>query len=194
MGRGYDTTMDLIAVHRRALLEFSQRVRSISPDQWGNSTPCTEWSVRDLVNHLVYEQLWVPPLLDGASVAEIGDRFDGDQLGADPVGTWDRAAAEAHQAFAAPGALDRTVELSYGSRPASEYCLEMVCDLVVHAWDLARGIGSDDTLHAGLVDVVWTHVQDVPDMSSSGMFAAPVEAPDDADTQTKMLARLGRAA
>jgi len=78
-----------------AMAEFDRRVRAVRPEQWHNPTPCTEWDVRALVNHLVAEQLWAPLLLDGATVEDVGDRFDGDQLGADPVAAWASAAAAA---------------------------------------------------------------------------------------------------
>src|SRR5437016_8090991 len=118
-----DKTLDW---HSRALGEFDQRVRMVRPDQWGCATPCTDWQVRGLVNHLVYEQLWVPPLLDGKTVAEVGDRFEGDQLGDDPVKAWEEAAAAARAALVEPGALDRVVHLSYADRPANEYAMELV--------------------------------------------------------------------
>lgn len=178
-----------------ALAEFDRRVELIRPEQWHDPTPCAEWDVRALVDHLVTEQLWVPPLLDGATIADLGDRFDGDRLGDDPVAAWKSAAAAAREAFAAPGALHRPVELSYGRRPADGYCQEMTLDLAVHAWDLARGIGADDHLDEELVRGVLRFVQpQAEQLAGTGLFAAPVEVSDDADPQTRLLALLGRRA
>ena len=129
---------DVVELYRRSLEEFGRRVHAVRPDQWGCPTPCDKWEVRNLVSHLVTEQLWVPPLVtEGLTVADVGDRLDGDPLGADPVAAWDAASSAALAAFAAPGALERTVHLSYGDRPAGEYAREMLFDLVVHSWDLA---------------------------------------------------------
>jgi uncharacterized protein (TIGR03086 family) len=179
--------------HRRALDEFGRRVHAVADDQWVCQTPCTDWQVRALVNHLVVEQLWVPAMLDGATIGEVGDRFDGDQLGDDPVAAWDVAAKAAADAFAADGALDRTVHLSYGDRPAREYCLEMTFDLIVHAWDLARAIGADEQLDAELVEMAYAQVEPQVDaMAASGLFAEPVPVPDDADPQTRLIAITGR--
>jgi uncharacterized protein (TIGR03086 family) len=151
--------------------------------------------VRALVNHLVVEQLWAPLLLDGATIDDVGDRFDGDQLGDDPVAAWASAAAAAREAFAAPGALRRSVELSYGPRPAEGYCREMTLDLTVHAWDLARAITADERLDAELVRSVLAFIEPhVTQLAGTGLFAPPVAVSDDADAQTRLLALLGRRA
>jgi uncharacterized protein (TIGR03086 family) len=176
-----------------AVAEFDRRVRAIRPDQWHNPTPCAEWDVRALVNHLVTEQLWAPLLLDGATVDDVGDRFEGDQLGADPVTAWASAAAAAGEAIAAPGALRRSVELSYGRRPAEGYCQEMTMDLAVHAWDLARGIMADEHLDEDLVDDVLAFIEPQAEhLASSGLIAPPVAVGDGADAQSRLLALLGR--
>ncbi|MGH3936502.1 MAG: TIGR03086 family metal-binding protein [Pseudonocardiaceae bacterium] len=176
-----------------AMGEFDWRVRAVQPGQWGDPTPCSEWDVRGLVNHLVVEQLWAPLLLDGATVDDVGNRFDGDQLGDDPVAAWERAAAAAREAFAAPGALRRSVELSYGSRPANGYCQEMTMDLTVHAWDLARGIGVAEHLDEQLVrDVLGFIEPQIEQLAGTGLFGRPAEVSEAADAQTRLLALLGR--
>ncbi|MEW2415991.1 TIGR03086 family metal-binding protein [Streptomyces sp. NPDC046866] len=184
----------LLEQHAAALRLFGERVRAVAADQWGAPTPCTEWSVRDLVNHVTGEQLWVPPLVsDGSTVEEVGARFAGDVLGADPLAAWERAAQAAHDAFAAPGALERTVQLSYGPTKAAAYCSELTADCVVHAWDLSRGIGADDRLPDGLVEFSIKEVMPYADgLATSGMYAEPLEVPPGADAQTRLLALLGR--
>ncbi|MFF5449185.1 TIGR03086 family metal-binding protein [Streptomyces sp. NPDC012888] len=186
----------LLAAHADALRLFGDRVRSVREDQWTGSTPCTEWTVRDLVNHVTGEQLWVPPLVtDGRTVADVGDELSGDLLGDDPVAAWDRAAEAARGAFTAPGALERTVKLSYGDTRASAYCSELTADCVVHAWDLSRAIGAEDRLPDGLVEFSLKEVMPYADgLAASGMYAPPLEAPAGADAQTRLLALLGRAA
>src|SRR5919198_3051602 len=163
-----DKTLDWFG---RAQEEFGRRVHMVRPDQWSCATPCTDWEVRGLVNHLVVEQLWVPPLMAGQTVADVGDRFDGDQLGDDPARAWDEAAAAAHAAFAADGAMDSTVHLSYADRPGREYCMEMLFDAVVHAWDLARALELDEKLDPELVEQVYAMAESQADMlASSGLF------------------------
>src|SRR3954451_18947245 len=103
---------DLLTLFGRALDEFDRRVSHVAVDQWSSRTPCTDWDVRTLVDHLTTEQLWVPHVLDGRTAEEVGDQFEGDVLGDDSLGAWRRAAARSRAAAEAPGALERTVYLS----------------------------------------------------------------------------------
>ncbi|MEU6996410.1 TIGR03086 family metal-binding protein [Streptomyces sp. NPDC046465] len=180
--------------HGEALGLFAARVHAVRADQWDAPTPCADWTVRDLVDHLTTEQLWVPALVrDGATVESVGDAFDGDVLGPDPVESWDTAATAARAAFEEPGALERTVNLSFGPTDATFYCGQMTTDLVVHAWDLSRAIGADETLPDALVAFALGEVSPyAAELEKSGLFAPAVEPPADADEQTKLLNLLGR--
>ncbi len=186
---------ELIALFQRAAEGFGGHVHAIAAGQWHDPTPCTDWDVRVLVNHVTVEQLWVPPLVDGSTVAEIGNRLDGDQLGEDPVGTWDAAVRTSLAAFGAPDALDGTVSLSSGDKATAEYCWEMTTDALIHSWDLARGIGADEALDPELVELVYERTLPVAEhLQETGLFAPPVPVPDDAPLQTKLLAIFGRRA
>lgn len=184
---------DLGVLFQRAADGFGGHVHAVGPDQWHDPTPCTDWDVRTLVNHVTVEQLWVPPLVGGATVADVGDRLDGDQLGADAVATWDAAALASIAGFTAPGALAGTVALSSGERPMAEYCWEMTTDALIHSWDLARGIGADETLDAELVGLVYERTLPIANgLQDTGLFPPPVPVPDDSPLQTKLLALFGR--
>jgi uncharacterized protein (TIGR03086 family) len=184
--------VDLLELRQRNADRFDDLVRQVG-ERWHAPTPCTDWDVRALVNHLTVEQLWVPPLLQGHTIEEVGHRFDGDVLGSDPVASWDAAIAASTEAWNEPGALDRTVHLSYGDTPASRYLGEMAGDLAVHGWDLARALGVVDVIDPDTVEFLleeWGGQAD--QLSSSGLFAPPVPVAMDADPQTRLLATLGR--
>jgi uncharacterized protein (TIGR03086 family) len=186
--------MDVLDLYRRAADEFGDRVHRVD-DRWANPSACSEWDVRTLVNHLVNEQLWVVPLMAGATVQEVGDRFDGDLLGTDPVGTWDRAIAAATSSFTEPGALDRSVNVSFGQITAIDYAWQMTGDLTIHAWDLARGIGADEALDPDLCAAVLAALRpQLPAFTEAGLFAEPLAVPAGADAQTTLLALSGRQA
>ena len=65
--------MDVAELHRRTVETWTARVRAVAPDQWDGPTPCTDWNVRELVNHVVGEDAWTVPLMRGASMDEVGD-------------------------------------------------------------------------------------------------------------------------
>lgn len=185
--------MDLEERHGRAMAEFDARVREVPPDRWGDPTPCDDWDVRDLVGHVVVEQLWVPELLAGRTVEEVGDRFSGDQLGEDPVAAWDTSSRAAREAVTAPGALDGIVHTSAGQIPATAYVGQLTLDLAIHAWDLARAVGADEKLDEELVADLYEQVESTRDeLAASGLFGDPVPVQPTADRETRLLALLGR--
>jgi uncharacterized protein (TIGR03086 family) len=183
----------LVEIFERAVEEFGRRVPLVGDDQWGAPTPDTGWDVRALTSHVLAEALWAPPLLEGRTIAEVGDRFDGDQLGDDPQAAWTRAAAEAVAAVREPGALERTVHVSFGEIPGAEYVSQLTCDHVIHAWDLARAIGADERLDPELVDwAIGFLSPQIDGWRAAGAFAAPVEVAEGADAQSRLLALTGR--
>ena len=169
-------------------------VRAVGDDQWELPTPCADWNVRQLVNHLVYENRWTVPLMEGSTIAEVGDRYEGDLLGDHPKAAWDESSAEAVRAVQADGALGRTVDLSSGPTPAGEYVSQLFADHLIHAWDLARAVGADERLDPELVDacrLVRLYGGDLPGHRG---HRRPARHPPGADAQTTLLAAFGRTA
>jgi uncharacterized protein (TIGR03086 family) len=187
---------DLIATFLIAQAAFTERVHAVAGDQWQAGTPDAQWTVADLVGHLVDEHRWAGPLLAGldmdaarAAVARLGP------AGEDGVGLlreWDRAAAMSAEAVRADGALDGSVEITRGSAPSAEYLEEMVLDLVVHAWDLGTAIGYQEPLPAGPVAAIYPLARAVVDRTPRGMFDAPVAVGADAPVIDKLVALTGR--
>lgn len=184
---------EIIELYRRAVDEFDRRVSEIGDDQWDDPTPCTDWNVRELVNHIAAEDLWVRPLVDGMTLEEVGDRFDGDVLGDDPRSTW--AAAREAALAAADGATDRLVHTSMGQITVGEYLGQLFADHLVHAWDLARAIGADENLDPELVG--YCYRQSLPYeeiMKASGVFGDRLQPAPSAGPQQRLLALYGRRA
>jgi uncharacterized protein (TIGR03086 family) len=184
---------DPVDLYRRAMDEFDRRVEAIAPAQWGRSTPCSEWDVRALVRHLVYENLWVPPLFDGKTVAEVGDQFEGDILGDDPQAAWAASKKTALDAVSRPGAMVETVHLSFGDVSGAEYTMQLTTDLLVHSWDLAMGINADRQLDAEVAEACLVEARKAEDMlRASGLFGDKVTVPESAGPQQQLLGLLGR--
>jgi uncharacterized protein (TIGR03086 family) len=186
--------MDLIALHRRTVEEFLARVEAVGDEQWSASTPCSEWDVRELVNHVVGEDVWTPPLLGGATIAEVGTRFDGDLLGAAPVDAARDAGAEAVAAVGHHLPAGGTVHLSYGDEDMEEYVRQLAADHLIHAWDLAAATGGDTTLDPELVEDVATWFAAREELyRGAGVTGPRVEVTSD-DPAVCLLAAFGRTA
>jgi uncharacterized protein (TIGR03086 family) len=185
--------MALVDLYRDSVQAFSNRVAQVGPDQWDAPTPCADWNVRELVNHIVGEQLWSVPLFAGATIAEVGDRFDGDLLGADPVKAATQAGEDAQAAVSEPGAMERIVHLSFGDTPAEEYVSQLFADHLVHGWDLAVAIGADRTLDAEALRICQDWFEQREDMyRGAGIVGPRSDVPADASAQDRLLAAFGR--
>ena len=190
--------MDDLEKFLTAQRAFTARVHAVAEDQWQLSTPDNEWSVADLVSHLIDEHRWAAPLLHGLDLESAAKVVEGSRtlpvdggVGANLAEVWDEASVESADAFSADGTLDRTVELTRGATPVRDYIGEMTFDLIVHGWDLGRAIDYPDPLPAEVVDDLYRSSAGA-DMSSSGLFAPPVDVPDDAATIDKLVAVTGR--
>ena len=127
------------------LLDAAQRlIAGVRADQWTASTPCTEWNVRDLVNHLVRgnrlfaaavrgEQPPIPPPGTPPPVTDV--------LGDDPVGAYRASADALLDAFGRPGVMERAVTVPFGNVPGAVALHLRNTELLVHGWDLARATG-----------------------------------------------------
>ena len=183
--------MDVTTLHRRTVEWWESRVDGVGDDAWGNSTPCEAWTVRDLVNHVVGEELWTVPLMAGATIADVGDRFDGDVLGESPAETSHEAAAAAVRSVDEVAPRGVKVHLSYGDEDAEEYLLQLAADHLVHGWDLAVATGSDARLDPELVEAVAAWFAQREELyRAGGAIAGHVDR--HGDPQTELLAAFGR--
>jgi uncharacterized protein (TIGR03086 family) len=188
--------VELLELFQRAQAQFTDRVDAVAPDQWEDES-LPGWTVADLVAHLVNEALWVPPLLSGEPYDLIEGRFPegtADLLGDDPFTGWETAADGALSAFAEDDALVRTVHLSRGPTPATQYILEMTSDLTVHSWDLASATDGDTELEGELVTAALVFAERLPEDGVAGLFDPPLEVSASAPPQVRLLARFGRRA
>lgn len=179
--------MHVTDLHRRSVEGFAARVDALDglpPAAWAGPTPCADWDVRALLNHIVYEDLWTVPLMEGATIEEVGDRYDGDLLGADPLAAT-RAACDMAVTAAASGIVaGQTVHLSFGDVPAEEYAYQLAADHMIHGWDLAAATGGDTSMDPDMVEALasWFAANEDAYRSSGAIAERPAgdEAPGDA--------------
>jgi uncharacterized protein (TIGR03086 family) len=184
--------VDVGANYRRSVERWAELVAGASGD-WSVPTPCSDWDVRQLVNHVVYEDRWTKPLMEGKTIAEVGDAFDGDLLGDAPTETAQAAAEEAIDSVEERWPLGGKVHLSYGEENLSEYISQLLADHLIHGWDLAAATGQDRTLDPELVDAAaawFRHRQRL--YQSIGAVADPPESAAGGTPQADLLIAFGR--
>ncbi|GAB3769072.1 uncharacterized protein (TIGR03086 family) [Nocardioides ginsengisegetis] len=183
--------MDLNTLYHRTVEAWADRVNAVRPDQWDDPTPCREWTVRDLVNHVCGEDLWTVPLMSGQTIEEVGDRLDGDLLGADPIRSSLEAASEATRSVAEWLPKGGTVHLSYGEEQAEEYVHQLAADHLVHGWDLAAATGGDVRLDPALVHEVAVWFEGREELYRAAGAVGP-RAAEHGTAQSALLAGCGR--
>jgi len=178
--------------YEKATANTRKILAAVKTSQWPHPTPCTDWNVKQLVNHMVSGARNVTFIMEGQGPQNIGDA-----LGDDPLASFDEAVKSAVAAANAPNAMSRTVKTRRGELPAGEYLLGQVQEMLVHGWDLAKAIGADTKLDPELMEVCYARALRNREGLRTGSTAwGPAEAdvPGTAGAQTKYLAILGRIA
>lgn len=181
---------------------FARRVRLVGEGQWSASTPCTDWDVRALVNHVAQANLNYVRLLQGATAAEFLQHRDADALGSDPVRAFDESARACAAAYAAPAALERVVDHPSGRLTGVQALAVRTADTFIHTWDLGRAIGADDSLDPDVlawldanVGEIYAGMAETPvsEQTTHRFYAAPGgNLPAGSSTQDRLLDLFGR--
>jgi hypothetical protein len=181
-------------------------VQQIRDDQWTLAIP--EWiglgrvsreglTLRTLINYHAYDDIWVPDMLAGRTMADVGaDKWkDEDLLGADPKASFARIVDAATHAAAAvtPAQLHQTAHLSFGDFTVQHYFWQITQFRAFRAYEFAELIGVDSTLPGELVAGVWEQLQPLAEQwRAIGVFGPAVEVAQDASLQEKLLGLSGR--
>jgi hypothetical protein len=150
--------------------------------------------LRQAVNHHAYDDAWVPDMLAGRTMDEVGrDRFDGDLLGTDPHGNVARIASAAAAAARQVTDRDAIVHCSYGDVPVWDYFWQLNVARTVATHDVAALIGVDDALPEELCRGMWDGTEPSAETwRSFGIFRQPVPVPADAPWRDRFLGLTGR--
>jgi uncharacterized protein (TIGR03086 family) len=173
----------------RALAAVDPLVAGIGDAQWSAPTPCTEWTVRDLVTHLVGGNRMITAALRGEPLPTRGEN----PLGDDPLGTYRSSAAVLRDTVQMPGVLDRTYTSPLGTSTGAERVKWRTADLLTHAWDLAMATGQPLDLPEDLVEESLAFVTvALGEQSRSGRFGPPQPVAEDAPAIDRLVAFGGR--
>jgi uncharacterized protein (TIGR03086 family) len=177
----------------KAMESTRNYVDGVKSDQWHGPTPCSEWDVKQVANHIISENLWAAELFMGRTIGEVGNRLDGDLAGDNPASAYASSAKFATQAVTAPGAMEATCHLSFGDYSGSDYAAQLFMDLLIHGWDIATATGQDARLDADLVQACLPIAEQLTaQFRSAGVFGENLPVSADVDPQVKLLALVGR--
>lgn len=191
------SVMEAVEALKAANAEFETRLRQVTSQHWDLQTPCPDWDVRGLINHVLLGTRMSNHVLSGMPRDEVISRLDDDMMAEtdDPVTSFVDLANQMVAGFSGPDGLKGVVEHPAGDFPRAMFCGFRVADGACHAWDLARAIGADETLEAGLVKFAWDDAQPQREMlAATGMFgdSASGSVGDEAPLQTRYLDLMGR--
>ena len=185
---------DKVAMMQQVVDETTRLVDRITPDQLGNKTPCTEWTVRDLINHITGgATMFAISAEQGSIPDDVLQQIMGDNLGDDYKGAFKKATQQAMTAFGQPGVLEKMVKLPFGEMPAGMALNIAIFDVTTHAADLAQATGQpapDEKLLQTALDMGKQFVSS--DLRQPGIFDPEQPVADDAPVADKLLAFAGR--
>src|SRR4051794_17518698 len=188
-------TMDTVATMRQVVDETTKIVDGIQADQLGNTTPCTEWTVRDLLNHITGGATMFAVAAEQGSCPDelFGQLVGGDNLGDDYRGAWKAASQRAVAAFDIPGTMEKMVKLPFGEMPGEVALNIAVFDVTTHATDLSRATGQPAPPDALLETALGVGQQMISAASRvPGISAAEQSCPAGAVLADRLLAFAGR--
>jgi uncharacterized protein (TIGR03086 family) len=143
--------MDSIAMCQRTLDAAGKMIGSVKQDDMARPTPCSEWNVRALINHMIGVNHAFARALAGEKIERGGQMPD--LVGDDPAASYTAAATAALEAWRAPGALERTLALPPGDVPGSVGINIHMTDQSVHTWDLAKALDREHAIDPKLAEV-----------------------------------------
>jgi uncharacterized protein (TIGR03086 family) len=188
---------DSIETLERAFASTCAEVDATAPDQLTLPTPCSEWDVRALVNHIIGGASWyADAVLDG--VTQPIDEPDDDYVGAgDYCAAYTDEIRRALDAYRAPGALETTIAYVGRSLPGATVMRLCALDTFVHGWDLARALGRSTDLDPELADLLRGRMAHrVPEAfrgtGPDALYRPAADVPTDATAADRLAAALGR--
>jgi uncharacterized protein (TIGR03086 family) len=188
------------ADHFRQSIELAvATIRDTDVARYDEPTPCADYAVRDVVNHLAFGFL----LAHRSGAREPWDpSWSGDDRTPYLAGLaeekWAQACADEAAAtttvWAEPATWEGEASMGGAAMPAAAIGSMMTAEFAVHAWDLARATGGDTELDGELVTAALVLAEQLPEDGVPGLFDPPLDVSTAAPPQVRLLARFGRKA
>lgn len=184
--------MDAKELFIEALMSATKAVMMVGTEDFNKSTPDSEWDLKSLTGHMLYELSWTPDIVNGATIAEVGNKYDGDLIGSDLGSSWLRAEERAVEAVRKSD-LSSVAHLSWMDATVEFYLKQAASDQLIHSWDLSAALSRPVRFNERLAEQIFKDSYSQKDkMEASGLFAPAIDVPESSDIQTKLLALYGR--
>jgi uncharacterized protein (TIGR03086 family) len=165
---------------------------AVDADQLEDMTPCAQWKVSDLINHIVGGQYFFTSSVKGEQMGGNPPNFAAGDFRA----AFDEGARAAVAAFSEDGAMDRIVTLPFGQMPGSVFVSVATLDTFQHGWDLAKATGQSTDLAPELAENLLAgargFIGDQFRSPEGTVFGPERTAPDGACSADRLAAFLGR--
>ncbi len=176
----------------QAIAVSRQVMSNVTAEQMSDPTPCASWDVSALINHMINAPAFFRAGVEGTPPAG----GDTDHAAGDYLAAFDESAGGMLTGFQAEGALEKMLELPFGTMPGAALMGMAVNDTFTHAWDLAKATGQSTDLAPELAEAILTQarqsIQDAFRGPEGAPFGEQTEVPDDATAADRLAAFLGR--
>ena len=173
--------------YRRLSSGFSALIATVPPDRWASPSPCEDWTVRDVVVHVIDSQGIFLRLVHS-------DLVPGPEVADDPAGAWLAASAQTQRGLDDVDFAGRQFDGFFGRTTYAQAVERFLNnDLVVHQWDLAWGSGQNLQMARHDITTLTSAVAEFGAAARSpGVYGPALDVADTADDQTRVLALVGR--
>lgn len=182
--------MDPIDALEEAWGQGGDVLATLRPDQLDDPTPCAEFDVRAVVNHVLGEAL----MMSDANRRQSASSDRGDLIGpGDARTTWESIGRDNVTSWR-EGGLDGDRAYVYGTFPASVGVVINLSEVLVHTWDLARATGRSLELDPDLSAIVFGLYGTMPldGLRAEGVFGPEIQVDAEATVADRLLGLLGR--
>lgn len=140
----------------------------VGPHQLANPTPCPDFDVRTLMDHLVGVLRRVAALGRGDDAFAPG--IDAPAAGAGHLAAWLAAARDVDVAWADDGVLGRTIWLPWAEESGAATLVSYLNEVTVHTWDLATATGQRPAWDPQVLSLAFDGIRFMPGENRSAMF------------------------
>jgi uncharacterized protein (TIGR03086 family) len=180
------SSLDLL---QRAIDQLGTLIADIRPEQATQATPCPDWNLRQLVNHVVFDL----QTFDASMRGTPRGAPDADLIAGDWQAAYRASASSLMDAWQSRG-TEGSMHTRLGDVPLTWAVDQQVADLAVHGWDVARAVGKPTSQldpEVGQVGLEFLRANLKPEYRGQA-FAPEAPAPDSAPLYDRLAAFSGR--